>query len=157
MADDEYSASVYMEQGGAALRVKSGGQIETGEVADKNTLGGIVILHRFDIADTAGTDNADESLTLEHKTRILDAWVVKTDAAQGNNAASVVTVKDGSNSITDDIDIQNAGDKSIKRAGEIDDAYHEIAAGGTLQVVVTKGNASDNIACEVYVLAIRVA
>lgn len=42
----------------------------------------------------------------------------------------------------------------LVRAGEIDDANHEIAAAGTLRV--TAANNTNN-ACTVYVLGIRVA
>lgn len=147
MGDEEYSAKVYMEQGGDALRVKSGGKIETGEVADKNALGGIPVVHRIDISDASG----DTDVTLEHKTRVIDAWAIKK-AANGDGANDSVTVKNGSSAITDAMILGN--DKTIVRAGEVDDAQHEIAAGGTLRITAAK---TQNVACVVYVLGLRVA
>jgi hypothetical protein len=147
MADETYQPKVYMEQGGDALRVKSGGQIETGEVADVNTLGGVPVIHRIAISDASG----DTNVVLDHKTRVIDAWAVKK-ASNGDGANDSVTVKNGTNAITDAMVLGN--DKTIVRAGEIDDAQHEIAAGGTLKVTAAK---TQNVACVVYVLGIRIA
>ena len=122
---------------------------EMAVVADVNVIGGLLVLHRIDIADGAG----DTDVTLTHKTRIIDAWAVKTAAvgAAGDN----VTIKNGSNAITDAIDIGTpAADKVLVRAGTIDDAQHEIAAGGTLKVTAAHNT---NNACTVYVLGVRVA
>ncbi len=45
-----------------------------------------------------------------------------------------------------------AVDKTIDRVGTIDDAYHDIAAGGSLTVVGDGANAD----VEVYILCMRV-
>ena len=81
------------------------------------------------------------------KYRILDAWSVATSGDGGS-----WKLTDGSNDISDTITVTGS-DKTIDRAGTIDDAYHEIAAGGSLSAVGDGANAD----CEVYVLCMRVA
>lgn len=170
-----YNAAVHIEQGGAKLVVLSGGEAEIqsggtldvqgtldlssatitasltgahmGTVADDNVIGGIPVVHRIDIADGAG----DTDVTLTHKTRVIDAWAVKTAANGG--AGDTVQVKNSATAITDALDL-NVSDTAIVRAGTISDASHEIAAAGTLRV--TAANATNN-ACTVYVLGLRVA
>ena len=118
-------------------------------VADGNLVGGIPVLHRIEIADHA-TQDIDYLLT--QKTRIIDAWTVKVAAAGGG--ANTIQLKNGPDAITDAMSI-NVNDQVITRAASIDDAKHEIAAGGTLRIVQTK--AAGNAACILYVLGIRVA
>jgi len=81
------------------------------------------------------------------KYRILDAWSVATSADGGT-----WKLTDGTNDVTDAVTVTGT-DKAIDRAGIIDDAYHEIAAGGSLSVVGDGANAD----CEVHVLCMRVA
>lgn len=119
------------------------------DVADANVIGGVPVVHRIAVADAA-TGDVDTVLT--HKTRIIDAWAVKTGGAGG--AANTIQLKSGSNAITNAISI-NIADQAVARAGTIDDAYHEIAAAGTLRITRTK--AGGNVACTVYVLGLRVA
>jgi hypothetical protein len=155
MADETYQPKVYRKQGGdefvvssgGAITVESGGKVGVGEVADKNTQGGIPVVHRIDITDGAG----DTDVVLDHKTRVIDVTVVKTSANGGSG--DTVTIKNGSNAITDAIDI-GINDTLVARAGQIDDAQHEIAAGGTLKV--TAANNTNN-ACIVYVFGLRVS
>ena len=82
---------------------------------------------------------------------MIDAWAVKTSTAGGSG--DTVTVKNGSTAISDAISL-NVADKAVARAGEVDDASHEIAEDGTLRV--TAATATNN-ACTVYVLGVRVA
>lgn len=118
-------------------------------VANANVIGGLLVVHQINIADAA---SGDTDVTLTHKTRVLDAWVVKTG---GNGAATnTYTVKNGATAITDAID-GNVTDTTVKRAGTIDDAQHELAAAGTLRVSHVKGGG--NSAATVYVLGMRVA
>lgn len=155
MADETYQPKVYRKQdgdeivvaSGGEISVDSGGKLEAPEVADKNTQGGIPVVHRIDIADGAG----DTDVVLDHKTRVIDVTVVKTAANGGSG--DTITVKNGANAITDAIDI-GINDTLVARAGQIDDAQHEIAAGGTLKI--TAANNTDN-ACIVYVFGLRVA
>ena len=121
-----------------------------GSVADANVIGGLPVLHRVDVA--AGvTGNVDTTLT--HKTRVVDAWLVKTGAAGGG--AGTIQVLNGAGAITDAMSI-NIADAAVARALTIDDAQHEIAAAGTLRVTRTR-TTSTNEACVVYVLGVRVA
>ena len=123
-------------------------------VADDNIIGGLPVLHRVDIADAA---SGNVEITLTHKTRVVDVWVVKT-GADGNATEDLITVGKGASAITEDMTIGLLNDKGITRAGTIDDANHEIAAAGALRVTWVKGaGGSNNTACIVYVLGIRVA
>ena len=116
-------------------------------VADQNTNGGIPLIYRIVTPTAAGTINT----VVKDKIRIIDVWFVKTTAAGG--AGAVLTVSEAANAITDALDL-NVADKIIVRAAEIDDAEHEIPAGGTLRVVTASGT---DHAGECYVQAIRVA
>ena len=123
-------------------------------VADVNVIGGLPLLHRIVIADAA---SSNVEVTLTHKTRIIDVWVVKT-VADGNATEDKIKVGNAANDITDDMTIGLPNDKGITRAATIDDAFHEIAATGKLRVTWTKGGGgSNNVDCIVYVLGIRVA
>jgi hypothetical protein len=145
---------------GGLITVKAGGKVDLAAagqsgivlptVADKNTSGQLLETHRITVADGA---TADIDVVVDHKIRVIDVVVIKTVAAGG--AGDAITVKNGATAITDAIDI-NAADKTVKRAGTIDDAQYEIAAGGTLRVTRTKASAN-NVACEVVVYALKVA
>lgn len=119
-------------------------------VANANVIGGVPVLHRIDVP--AGV-TGDVDTVLTHKTRICEAWLVKTAAAGGG--AGTVQLKNGANAITDAMDI-NITDQAITRATTIDDAQHEIAAAGTLRITRTRTGSTDE-SCTVYVLAVRVA
>ncbi len=118
--------------------------------ADANVIGAIPVMHRIDVADGV---TGDVDVTLTHKTRITDVWLVKTGGAGG--ADDTITVKNVGNAITDAMSI-NVLDKVVVRAGTIDDAQHEVAAGAVLRVTRTKVAAA-NVACTVYVLGLRVS
>lgn len=125
-----------------------GTQVAT--VADANVIGGIPVVHRILVPSGA---NADVDVTLTHKTRVIDAWLALKGAG---TAGSLVTVKNGSTAITDAMDVASGGDRDVFRAGEINDASHEIAAAGTLRV--TKASTGGDFpGAEVYVLGVRVA
>lgn len=119
-------------------------------VANANVIGGIPVVHRIDIADGV---TADVDVVLTHKTRVIDAYLVKTGGAGGGS--DTIQVKNGATAITNAMDI-NVADTTVVRAGTIDDAQHEIAAAGTLRITRTKASAN-NVACVVYVVGLRVA
>ena len=121
-----------------------------GNVADANVIGGIPVLFRI---DTAGGATADTDVTVTHKVRVIDAWVVNRAAG---TASDTITIKNGSTAISDAIDISGA-DKTVARIGTIDDAQWEIAAAGTLRITETDGAGSDSPATTVFVQALRVA
>lgn len=117
-------------------------------VADDNVIGGVPIIHRIDIA--AGS-LAETNVTLTHKTRVIDAWVILTGAGV---ASTTLKVQNGANAITDGMDVSGS-DKALIRAATIDAARYEIAASGTLRVKTEVGATQPD--CTVYVLGIRVA
>jgi hypothetical protein len=120
------------------------------DVADANVIGGIPVLHRI---TTLGGATANTDVTLTHKTRVLDAWIVNRAAG---TASDTVQILNGSNAISDAVDISGA-DNTIARIGTLDDQYEEIAASGTLRVTETDGGGTDSPAVDVYVLCVRVA
>ncbi len=123
-------------------------------VADDNIIGGLPVLHRIDIADAA---SGNVEITLTHKTRVIDVWVVKT-GADGNATEDLITVGAGASDITEAMTIGLLNDTGLTRAATIDDANHEIAAAGALRVTWVKGaGGGNNTACTVYVMGIRVA
>lgn len=117
-------------------------------VADDNVIGGIPVVHRIDI--TAGA-LGDTDVTLTHKTRIIDAWLVLRGAGV---ATTTLQVKNTADAITDAM-AASGSDKALVRAAVIDDANHEIAAGGILRVTSATGATQPD--ATVYVLGIRVA
>lgn len=119
-------------------------------VADANVIGGIPVLHRAAVAAGA---NGDVDVVLTHKTRVVDFWLALKGAG---TAGSAVTLKSGANAITDAIDVSAGGDKDVFRAGEIDDARHELAAGGTLRISKAS-TGGDFPGAEAYVLGVRVS
>ncbi|MFA5444707.1 MAG: hypothetical protein WC262_07010 [Bacteroidales bacterium] len=125
--------------------------LEASNVADvdeDNVVGGIPILFVVDVANTAD----DYDVTMTHKVRVVDAWIVCTGvAAHATN--DTLQLKNGTNAITDALakgDTQYA----TKRFTTIDETYTEIAASGTLRVTAVKDT---NCAAKVFVLAVRPA
>lgn len=116
-------------------------------VTDANVIGGIPVVHTIAIAAGA---LAETNVVLTHKTRVIDAWIVLTGAGV---ATTTLKVQNGATTITDAMDVSGS-DKDIVRAASIDDAQHEIAAGGTLRVKTETG--ATQPAAVVYVLGVRV-
>ena len=81
------------------------------------------------------------------KYRVIDAWSVAQSADAGT-----WKLTDGTSDITDAVAV-TATDKTIDRAGTIDDAEHEVAASGSLSVV-GDGALADVL---VYIQCIRVS
>jgi len=118
------------------------------EVPDDTNIGGIPVIFRIDI--TAGAlGNTD--VTLKYKTRILDAWLVLTGAGVGS---CTLQVFNGTSAISSTM-AASGSDKALVRTTTIDDAYHEIAASGTLRITSASGATQPNAI--VYVKGIRVA
>jgi hypothetical protein len=148
------NAGVTTIQAGAVDEAMIAGNSLTGlvaaNVANANVIGGIPVLFRI---DTAGGATANTDVTVTHKIRVIDVWVVNTGLG---TAGDTIEIYNGANAITDAIDI-NTADKTVGRVGTIDDAFHEIAAAGTLRVTETDGGGADSPSTIVYVSAIRVA
>lgn len=116
--------------------------------AASDTEAGLLIVHHI-LANQAG--GVDKDVVVTHKIRVIDVIVV--NAAVGG-AADTITVKNGATAITDAIDT-NKADKTVTRAGTIDDAQASISAGGTLRV--TKADGANDPNCDVFVIAVRSA
>lgn len=121
-------------------------------VADDAVIGGIPVIHR--VACLAGAAKGNKDITLTHKTRITDAWVVLGGAGV---TGATVQIKNTANVISDAINISSAVDKDIVRAGALDRAYADIAAGGVLRV--TSAATGDDFPTNtfVYISGYRVA
>lgn len=117
-------------------------------VANANAISGLLVIHRIDIADAA---SGDTDLVITHKIRVIDVSVVLRAAG---NAGNTYTVKSTAAAITNAI-TPGATDTTLARAGTIDDANHEIAAGGTLRVSHVRAGGSS--LATVYVYGMRVA
>jgi hypothetical protein len=81
------------------------------------------------------------------KFAVIDAWSIAKSADGGT-----WKLTDGTNDITDAVGV-TATDKTINRAGTIDDAYNQIAASTGSLSVVGDGTLAD---VDVYILCIRV-
>lgn len=117
-------------------------------VAAANVIGGLPVVHQIDLAEGA---LADTDVTLTHKTRVVDAWIVLRSAGV---ATTTLTVKNAANAITDAM-AASGSDQALVRAASLNDAYWEIAAAGTLRV--TSATGASQPAATVYVLGYRVA
>jgi len=121
-----------------------------GNLAAANVIGIPTLVH---LITTAGGATANTDVTITHKSRVLDVWCVNKGLG---TASDTIQVLNATNAITDAIDI-NKADQTRTAPTTIDDAYIEIAAGGTLRVTETDGGGSDSPAVDVYVLVARIA
>ena len=141
----------------ASIRTLNAGTMtgaDVANVADDNLVGGVPVVHRLSIANQA-TGNVDYVLT--HKSRVIDVWCVKK-AADGHASEDTITVQNAGNAITNAMAIGANDDTSVTRCANINDANHEIDAGGTLRIAVVRGTGGGNdTTCEVYVMCLRVA
>lgn len=119
-------------------------------VADANVIGGIPVVHTI---NTAGGATANTDVTLTHKTRFC-YFIVQNNGT--GTTSDTITITDGTNAITDAIDISGA-DKTVALVSTIDDAYATISAGGTLRVTETDGGGSDSPAVTVTAIGVRSA
>ncbi len=120
-------------------------------IAAENVIGGIPVLHVVDVGDVA---TGDTTVVLTHKTRITDVWAVK-QAAAGDNASNLLTVKNVATAITNAMDM-NVADKTVVRAGTIDDAQWDVAAGANLVLSHVKAG-SNSPAYTAFILGYRIA
>jgi len=100
----------------------------------------------LEAAIVAGATVAIHTADAPFKYRVIDVWSVATSADGGT-----WKISDGTNDITDTVTVA-ASDKDVDRVLQIDDAYHEIASGGSLSVV-GDGATLDAI---VYIKCLRV-
>ena len=127
------------------LQVKSGGlaPVKTSNFAASAGAIPFILSATLSGGNTVSIFNSDAPF----KFRVIDAWSVATSADGGT-----WKVDDGTTAITDTVTVTGT-DKTINRAGTIDDAEHEIAANGSLRVVGDGANAD----CIVYINCMRVS
>lgn len=116
--------------------------------AESNVIGIVPVVFAIPIAAGA-LGNTD--IVVTHKIRVIDAWLVLKGAGV---ATTTLQVKNGTSAITNAM-AASGSDTALVRAANIDDAAHEIAAGGTLRVTSATGATQPDAI--VYVSAIRVA
>ena len=103
------------------------------------------------VVPNAASTDTDVTLDSDQgKLRVVDVKAVKIGGNGG--ASNTITVKNGSDAITDALDM-DVVDKTEVRSGTIDDANHEIAAVGTLRVTHVKSAGNSNAI--VYVTCVR--
>jgi len=130
--------------------VTCAGVLSPPTVANAAVQGGVPIVFRHTL--DSGADD-DQDIVVTPKVRVVDAWLVMKGAG---TAGSVVTVKNGATAISDVLDVSAKADKDLVRFTSIDDAQHEITAGGTLRLSKASTGA-DFPGAEVYVLALHIA
>lgn len=117
-------------------------------VAEDNVIGGLPVVFMINI--DAG-DVGAKNITMTHKVRVLDAYVILRGAGVGS---CTLTVGNGANAITNAMAVSGS-DQAVVRAASIDDAYYEIAATtGTLRVTTAAGATQPE--CLVVVTAVRI-
>ena len=100
------------------------------DVADDNATAGVMVVHVINIA---GSGDADEDIVVADKCEVvrIDG---RLDGA--GTPGSTLTIKNGSNAISDALDLSSGGDTDVFAANELDDDYTVIAAGGTLRATI---------------------
>jgi hypothetical protein len=82
------------------------------------------------------TDSTNSSYTLVHASQFRFRVIGVTGIMTGAGGTSdTIKVTDGTNDITDTIDVSALADKSVFSAATIDDAYWNIDVGESLKVV----------------------
>ncbi len=96
--------------------------------------------------------NTDHDITLTRKSRVIDAWCIKTGG--DGTSTNAITIKETANAISDAMDISIV-DTTLVRCATLDDAQNEIPEGGTLRVTLTTGTGDDS--CKVYILLVPIS
>lgn len=126
--------------------------LKAANVADANLVGGLSVLHRFAIADQA-SGNLD--WPLNHKTKIIDAWIIK--GAAGHATEDTIKLQNVTTDITAALVMANVAN-ARKSFVTFDEAQTTIAAGANLRAVLVRGSGGgNNTACTLYVHGLRVA
>jgi predicted RecA/RadA family phage recombinase len=122
------------------------------KVAADNAVAGIPVLHQIAVAGGAA---ANEDIVVNSKVKVIDAWAQHTGGA--GEASDTIQLFNGANAISDAIAWSGA-DNVLVRAGTLNDANTEIAAGGTLRVTTVDDDSGDDVGAGiVYVLCVPVA
>lgn len=111
--------------------------------ADSSSGGMLIVI---EATLTAGSTVAVHSSNAPYKFKVIDAWSIALSADGGT-----WKITDGTNDITDTVTVTGT-DKTINKAGTIDDAYNEISKNGSLSVV-GDGTLAD---VDVYIALMRI-
>jgi len=117
---------------GKAVLTKPGVTLIPGNVAENQTYPGIRVTYHIALTAKA---NGNTDVIVTNKVRILDAYVIQQEAAM---TSGTVQVFNGANAITSTLTTAGA-DQAVARATTVNDAYYDIAAGGTLRVTSAGG------------------
>lgn len=120
------------------------------EVADVNTSPGIVVAHRTTVPSGA---NADTDITIDDKIRVIMCYAIMSGAG---TAGATLTLKNGSNAISNAADVSGASDTAVVQITTLDDDYVDIADGGTLRWTSASSGA-DFAGAECYVIGVKTA
>ena len=121
------------------------GGLDGTDFANVGSNGGGAVIFKATLA--AGSEVQIHNADAPYKYEVIDAWSIakSTDAGTWK-------LTDGTNDITDAVAV-TATDKTINRAGTIDDSKSQIAESGSLSAV-GDGSLAD---VDIYVMAVRVA
>lgn len=134
---------------GLTVTPKTGVYLLPSTVAASQTRPGIPVKYVIQVATSASNGNTDVVVT--NKFRILDVYVIQQAAAV---TSEVCTLYNGTNAVSSTMSLA-AADKSVARATTIDDAYWDVAAGGTLRVTTSAGASQPQ--CVVVVEGVLIA
>lgn len=88
----------------------------------------------FSVVTVAGTSAYTLVNSLWRRVRVINAWGYMTGAGA---ATDDVTITDGTNDITDTVDLSGLGDTDRYDFGEIDDAFNVVSKDGSIQATTT--------------------
>jgi hypothetical protein len=117
---------------GKVVLTKPGVTLVPGNVAENQAVPGMRVSWMFALPAMA---NGNTDLVIPYKARILDAYVIQQEAAM---TSGVVRVYNGANAVSSTMSTA-AADTTIARATTIDEAYYDVAAGGTLRITSSGG------------------
>lgn len=120
------------------------------EVADANTSPGLVVGHRTTVASGA---DGNTDITIDDKIRVISAFAQLKGAG---TAGATLQLLNGSNAITEAVDVSAFGDKAVVQITTYDDAYVDIADGGTLRWAKAS-TGGDFPGAECYVIGLKSA
>ena len=125
---------------GAVTTAKIDGEAVAGaniaNVADSQTSVGSLVLLPFLLPSGA---NAFVSKTIDEKLEVIDFVCWMKGAGTGGSG---IGVDDGTDAITDFIDVASASDKDVFRASTIDDSKNVVAASGVVRVGYSSAGAN---------------
>lgn len=109
------------------------------------SLANIIPASRLFVVSSVGTTANHTLFNAESPhMKVICAWGIMSGAGAGSDT---VKIDDGTNDLTDTVDVSAKGDTDLFLVGEIDDAYQVLAKGSSL--IVTRASAA---AVDVYIL-----